>query len=59
MTPLLLLKIIADCFDCGSGGAEVAEVDSDSFIIGSNNVSKDGSSVFVFVEDVVGGNGGG
>ncbi len=56
MTPLLLLKIIADCFDWGSGGAEV---DSDSFIIGSSNVSKDGSSVFVFVEDVVCGNGGG
>jgi hypothetical protein len=53
---LLLLNIIADCF---GRETEAIDVDSVPVIIGSNNVNKDGSSVVVFVDDVVCGNGGG
>lgn len=55
MTPLLLVNMMADCFDCvgnGGGGGREAEVDSTPFIIGSNNVNRDGSSVVVLPDAV-------
>jgi hypothetical protein len=62
MTPLLLVNMMADCFDCivdDVGSCAVEEsveldgFDSIPFIIGSNIVNRDGSSVVVLDDDIV------